>query len=228
MDKQRQSVAGPKTYGVIFLLMSAFVSFLIIMYSINSGVEFTWEKPVQQYFQHWNYGFVHTFFMYETELGSRLVIGIAALALMVWLLWKHKDLIGVGVVGILVASTDRLNVFVKHLVARDRPSIDPSIDAVGYSFPSGHAMLTIVTYGLIAYFVACHMKSAGRKALVWLGAFLIVLTTGVSRVVLSAHFPSDVLAGYCLGGVCLILGIKLYRIMKDYVQHRKNKPPVEE
>lgn len=223
MDNQRQKVAGPMTYVVTTLLLFAFISFLIIMYTINSGVEFSWERPVQSYFQQWNKGSAHYFFKYETELGSRLIIGVVTLVLMVWLWWKNRDYIGIGIVAIAVASTDRLNVFIKHLVARDRPSINPSIDAVGYSFPSGHAMLTIVTFLLVAYFVAQSMQSIGNKVLVWLIAFVLIITTGISRIVLSAHYPSDVVAGYCLGLVCFIIAVKLYRVLKSLL-NKKNNP----
>ncbi|WP_052343686.1 phosphatase PAP2 family protein [Bacillus massiliigorillae] len=221
MDKQRQKVAGPMTYVVTALLLFAFISFLIIMYTINSGIEFSWEKPVQTYFQNWNKGFTHTFFKYETELGSRLIIGIITLMLMIWLWWKKRDYIGMGIVAIAVASTDQLNKFVKHLVARDRPSINPSIDAVGYSFPSGHAMLTIVTFLLVAYFVSHHFELKGPKVLVWMGAFVLILLTGISRIVLSAHYPSDIVGGYCLGLFCLIIALKLYRVLKSLIKNKQ-------
>ena len=53
-------------------------------------------------------------------------------------------------------------------------------------------------------------------------AFLILIvlvgTIGISRIVLSAHYPTDVVAGYCLGLVCLLLTLKLYKVVNTFVQ----------
>lgn len=218
MDNQKQKLAGPATYIAAASLFICFVSFLVLMYSINSGVDFSWERPVQQYFQNWNEGNVHLVFKIWTELGSRLAIGLISLALIGWLLWKHKDFVGIAITAILVAGTDKLNVFLKNLVGRDRPAIDPSIDAIGYSFPSGHAMLSIVTFSIVAYFISKYIKAIGGKVLIWLIAVFFIVTIGISRVVLSAHFPSDIVAGYCLGFVCFILAIKVYKIVTPFVK----------
>lgn len=220
MDNHSQHYAGPRTYISAVLLIIAFISFLIIMYGINSGIEFSWEQPTQRYFQNWNEGYVHTFFKIWTELGSRLGIGLVTLALIIWLGWKSRDFVAVGISAILVVGADRLNVFVKELVGRDRPAIDPSIDAVGYSFPSGHAMLSIVTYGIIAYFVSRKLKKMSHKTLAWFIAILIIIITGISRIVLSAHYPTDVVAGYCLGFVLLIIAIKCYGFLSASINKK--------
>ena len=223
MGEQNQEYATRKTYFTAIVTVIAFITFMIIMYTINSGTEFSWEKPIQQYFQAWNEGAVHVFFTYWTELGSRIGIGLVTLLLAVWLGWKQKDFLAMAILALSVAATDRLNVFIKHLVARDRPAIDPSIDAVGYSFPSGHAMLSIFTYSLAAYFLTRVIRQKGRSSLVWIAAMVIIIITGISRIVLSAHFPSDVLAGYCLGLVCLIVTIKLYKLLVPLVNLKKKK-----
>ncbi|GAA3328577.1 hypothetical protein GCM10020331_073090 [Ectobacillus funiculus] len=49
--------------------------------------------------------------------------------------------------------TDFVNKWVKGVIARERPLLNEAIDAIGYSFPSGHAMLSIVTYGFVAFFL---------------------------------------------------------------------------
>lgn len=221
MSGQNQEYATRKTYFTAIVTVMAFITFMVIMYTINSGTEFSWEKPIQQYFQAWNVGGLHIFYTYWTELGSRIGIGLMTLLLVVWL-WKTKqDYVAIAIVAIAVAATDRLNVFVKHLVARDRPAIDPSIDAVGYSFPSGHAMLSIITYSLVAFFLTRAIKEKGKQALIWLAAMIIIIVTGISRVVLSAHYPSDVIAGYCLGFVCLIITIKLYKLLHPLLKLKK-------
>lgn len=221
MSGQNQEYATRKTYFTAIITVLAFIAFMAIMYTINSGTEFSWEKPIQRYFQAWNEGALQLLFTYWTELGSRIGIGLITLLLVVWIWRKQKDFVAIAVVAIAVAATDRLNVFVKHLVARDRPSINPAIDAVGYSFPSGHAMLSIITYSLIAYFLAKSFDEKGKKFLIWLAALFVILITGISRIVLSAHYPSDVIAGYCLGFVCFILTIQLYKLLVPLLKFKK-------
>ncbi|MBD3110264.1 phosphatase PAP2 family protein [Bacillus sp. AGMB 02131] len=221
MSGQNQEFATRRTYFTAIITVLVFIAFMAIMYTINSGIEFSWEKPIQHYFQAWNEGTVQLFFTYWTELGSRIGIGLATLLLVVWIWTKQKDYVAVALVAITVALTDRLNGFVKHLVARDRPSINPAIDAVGYSFPSGHAMLSIFTYSLIAYFLAKSFDEVGKKFLIWLAAIVVIVLTGISRIVLSAHYPSDVIAGYCLGLVCFILTIKLYKLLVPILTFKK-------
>lgn len=223
MDKQKAGMANAGTYVRSALVIIAFISFLVLMYGINSGHEFSWEKPVQRYFQSWNTGAAHVFFTIWTELGSRLLITLFTASACIWLAYKHKDYIGLGLTAILVAGADKLNVFVKELVARDRPMVNPAIDATGFSFPSGHAMLSIVTYGIIAYFLTVYSKEKGKKSVIWLAAALVILITGISRIVLSAHYPTDVVAGYCLGFVLLVMAIKLYGIISAWVRKGRQK-----
>ncbi len=211
--------AGFLTYSAAAIVIISFSVFLILMYGINAGKTFSFEHPVQTYFQSWNEGYVHLFFKGWTELGSRIGIGVALIAVCIWLGWKKRDFVAIGIAALLVTGADRLNVFIKYLVARDRPRIDASIDAVGYSFPSGHAMLIIVTYGIIAYFLSRSLSLAG-KAAIWLAAAAIILSVGISRIVLSAHYPTDVLAGYCLGLVMLLLAMKAYKAVKRRVDTR--------
>lgn len=95
---------------------------------------------------------------------------------------------------------------------RPRPDYstqDRSFDAIGPSFPSGHAMAAILFYGFLAWWL---LQNSSRPAAVrWRGALLLVLfgsLSGFSRFYLGDHYLSDVLAGYCVGfawlGICTL------------------------
>ncbi|MGN1401437.1 MAG: phosphatase PAP2 family protein [Bacillus sp. (in: firmicutes)] len=217
MDEQTQEYAGKSTYIRAGLVILAFITFLVLMYGINSEYEFSWEKPVQSFFQSWNSGFGARFFTIWTELGSIWFIGLSTILMCAWLAWKKRDFVAVGIVALLVVGGNRLNVFIKHLVARERPEVNEAIDAIGYSFPSGHSLLSIVTYGIVAYFLAYYSQVPGTRFLIWLGAAVIIAMTGISRIVLSAHFPTDVAAGFCLGFVLLVMACTLYPQLKHWV-----------
>ena len=223
MDKESKQTANFFTYVATALVVGLFILFLILMYCINSEVEFSWEKPIQVFFQNWNTGIGNVFFTYWTELGSYNGVIVSTVLLISWLWWKYRDYVAVVMVPLAVFLTDKINLFVKELVGRERPMVNPAIDAVGYSFPSGHAMLSAVTYGFAIYLLSKYAKNTKETFVIWITGIVLILTIGISRVVLSAHFPSDVLAGYCLGVVLLVLSLKVYNLLFSWVMKRKKK-----
>ena len=88
---------------------------------------------------------------------------------------------------------------VRVLVGRPRPPlVDPVASASGYSFPSGHAGGSAAVYGALALLGLAGIAWWTRLMLVT-GAALLVCAVAVSRVLLGAHYPSDVVAGVALG-----------------------------
>ena len=88
----------------------------------------------------------------------------------------------------------------KALVGRDRPAVD--LPVVGLpanaSFPSGHAMTSLVTWGVLLLIALPVVRARWRRPLV-LATVGLVLLVGVTRLALGVHFVSDVLAGWALG-----------------------------
>jgi membrane-associated phospholipid phosphatase len=121
-------------------------------------------------------------------------------------------LLGIVLVGQFV------KVGIKHLVARPRPTAEivnvfTSASEV-YSFPSGHTVLYTVFFGFLLYVTYTKVKSG---ALRWPLVVLLsvpLLTVAVSRVYLGAHWLSDTLGGYLLGGAILAAGIGMDRLWR--------------
>lgn len=80
-----------------------------------------------------------------------------------------------------------------------------------YSFPSGHAYCTVLVFGLFAYLAFTRLSSPYNILIPSILAVLVILI-GISRVYLGAHYPSDVLAGWALGAVVLLVLIKFMTI----------------
>ncbi len=99
---------------------------------------------------------------------------------------------------------------VKAVYHRPRPNY--AVDT-GYSFPSGHSFLSTVIYGMLAYYLTLNMERRAQR-FIWCVAILMVLMIGSSRVLLGAHYPSDVLAGFASGAAWLWCCLALRRLFR--------------
>lgn len=124
-----------------------------------------------------------------------LVVFIPLLAVLVWLRRRRQ----VVFVVVAIIGSSLLDTAVKLLVDRPRPVVaDPVTHAPGFSFPSGHAQAAMAGY-LVLLVLVVPLVRAALRALAVAVAALMVLAIGASRVLLSVHYLSDVLAGYFLG-----------------------------
>lgn len=155
-----------------------------------------------------------------TFLGSKWVIIILLLGTLLWLWMAKKDYFGMLLLFLSVIIGNELNKWIKDFYQRERPLIDPSIDAEGFSFPSGHAMMGIIFYGMLLYFILKELESKKIKVLVFGFISLLIFSIGCSRIILQAHYPTDVFGGFSLGFCLLALSIYVYerrskRILKS-------------
>lgn len=140
-----------------------------------------------------------------TELGGwQLLGGVVAIAGI--LLWRKGRLPSVVALALTAGGAALVNELLKWVVARPRPPA-PLESASGYSFPSGHVMMAVGFYGMCAWFAVRGQLSRTSKALVLIGAVIVTVLVGVSRVYLRAHWLSDALGGYAAGGAWLALCI---------------------
>ncbi|GIE94765.1 phosphatase PAP2 family protein [Paractinoplanes rishiriensis] len=125
---------------------------------------------------------------------------VAALGLVVWLVRRNARSLAWWV-GITMVAGGLLGVLLKVLVGRHRPSfLDPVANAVGYAFPSGHALnnaLGAAVFLLVLLPLVRHRP--GLRALLWVAAVVVPVVTAISRVALGVHWTSDVTAGLLLG-----------------------------
>lgn len=137
-----------------------------------------------------------------TFLGQPSVLVVLSLSLGIWLLFQHRRL-EATTLAIAALGAAGLNYWLKELFTRDRPALwDRVVDVRYYSFPSGHAMVSVVMYGLIGYLLA---KIFPRwRGLIFILTVLLVVAIGFSRLYLGVHWPTDIAAGYAAGLVWLI------------------------
>lgn len=149
-----------------------------------------------------------TIAVFITSFGSfrmSLIIALGA-ATLCWVSLRSKAYS----FGILSSFTAMwvLNTLIKEILQRERPSLQHLVEAGGYSFPSGHAMISMGFYGMIFAIWAIERKIRGRSLFLpcVLGALLILLI-GLSRVYLGVHFPTDIAGGYIAGIIWLVFTV---------------------
>ena len=159
---------------------------------------------------------------------SPWVFRIVVLAVAVWL-WRRgaKRLAAWAVVTIAIGGV--LGVVLKLLVDRARPSFpEPVAHASGYSFPSGHALNSAVTYLTIGALLArAESKRTVRLYLIGV-AVLLTLIIGASRVYLGVHWPSDVLAGWSVGAAWAVLVSLVARALQRRRTIEREPPPEQD
>jgi len=132
-----------------------------------------------------------------TFLGSATaVIPLSLLAL--WLLGRRVSSRAAQLSGAVLVGGVALEEGLKRMFHRPRPPRPWLTEASGFSFPSGHAMIGIIAYGLLAYWLWKLLPRPYNRLAAVL-AVLFFLAIGLSRVYLGVHYPSDVLAGFAAG-----------------------------
>lgn len=148
-----------------------------------------------------------------TFVGQPSVLVVISLGLGILLLIQRRRFEATTLV-IAALGAAGLNYWLKQMFARDRPALwDRVVDVRYYSFPSGHAMVSIVMYGLIGYLLATRFHR--WRVLIFSLTTLLVVAIGVSRLYLGVHWPTDVAAGYAAGLVWLIACILSLEIWQN-------------
>ena len=140
-----------------------------------------------------------------TQLGG--VIGIIVIAIILSIAIKDKKTSILIWINLIISTL--LNQILKYIIQRPRPTEFRLIDESGYSFPSGHSMVSAAFYGFFIYLIYKNMKNKNLKwGLVSFLSFLII-SIGVSRIYLGVHYTSDVLAGFLISISYLIIFITM-------------------
>ena len=178
------------------------------MTEIGNTFFFPWEVTLMEWLQAnisdaW-ISFMSFFSLFGEELPLILIVG--------FLYWSYDKQLGrkVGLIAIMGLTW---NTMIKNIVIRRRPYFDHEgidilrvvepeadiydISAQGYSFPSAHSTNAVTVFGSLAINL--------RKRWFTMIAIVIPLLTGISRFVVGAHYPTDVMAGWMLGLISVVL-----------------------
>ena len=109
-----------------------------------------------------------------------------------------------------------LNYVLKILFSRNRPADINLIVETGFSFPSGHAMISLGIYGFLIYLLLSSDKNKISKIIGTVSLVLLIFLIGISRIYLGVHYATDVIAGFVISASYLLLFIRfIYPKIKD-------------
>jgi membrane-associated phospholipid phosphatase len=158
------------------------------------------------------YKFVSTYLMSDfatpitkfiTNFGGAIFIII--LTVILFVIIKNKE-IGISIISNLVIIT-AINQILKRIVQRPRPTEYRIIEETGYSFPSGHSMVSMAFYGYLIYLIYKYVKNKYLKYISIILLSILICSIGISRIYLGVHYTSDVLAGFMISISYLIIYI---------------------
>lgn len=157
-----------------------------------------------------------------TNLGGVLVIG--ALTIISFILIKNKKISFTILLNVIIATV--LNLLLKNIIQRPRPDDFRLISETGYSFPSGHSMVSMAFYGFLIYLCIKYLKNKKIKIILTTFLSILIIAIGISRIYLGVHYTSDVIAGFMISICYLIIYtslVKKYIIEREDKNERENK-----
>lgn len=155
--------------------------------------------------------------LFITFLGKHQFLIPANLILIFYFLLVNKQTwFSIRIITISISSLV-LMVLLKQLFQRKRP-LSPLLKAAkGLSFPSGHAIMAVTFYGLLIYIVQHTIDHDWIRILITIFLITLALLIGFSRVYLRVHYASDVLGGFIIGLLWLLISLAIIKWLEGYV-----------
>lgn len=196
----------------INIIISAFlmIFFLIWTFLVSSGYTVSFDKVIYEGIIKFRCDFLDSFFKFITVFGNiNTIFFIACLFLIIK---RNKDALLLSVISVICPTVMYI---IKSIIKRQRPTILQLIDQGGYSFPSGHAMIAVCVYGYFIYYFYRHVKNKCLRNFICTFLVIFILLIGISRIYLGVHYPSDILGGYLISSIILIIIIDSFEIINS-------------
>lgn len=146
--------------------------------------------------------YITLFFKIITYLASSIFLLLICLLCIVFI--KKRKVSILIIVNLL--NTVLINLVLKSIFSRPRPLELMMIEESGFSFPSGHSMAALSFYGFLIYLM--WMKNYKNKKIITVFLIILVILIGISRIYLGVHFASDVISGFIVSLIYLLLFTK--------------------
>ncbi len=199
-----------KNLRALLISLSVFSLIIIVHQLLNDQIQIFDEKVYELFRPIIS---DHATFLFRLVTATGGAIFLVTLTILFILL--RKDRTTCIAIPLNLIFVTLLNILIKHLVARPRPTGINLIQETGYSFPSGHAMVNTAFYGFLIYLIYRNEPNKRKRNL--LCGFFALLIFGIcsSRIYLGVHYASDVLAGIGISLTYLCIFTKVYKEIRE-------------
>ena len=161
-----------------------------------------------------------TIFTWVSYIGAPVLVAAVVISLIV--LMRRRDWLRVWAVALVPGGGLLLSEILKLIFHRARPlTAAEFMTHPTYSFPSGHAMNSVISYGFLTLLLLDRVQQRSRRVAITLGAVVFIGAIGFSRVYLGVHYVSDVVGGWLAGVAWLIAGTGGYRFAQRHYFRRE-------
>ena len=223
--KQKKSWLSVLTIEVLFVLL-LLLALIIFIYAIR--MVFIVEKTdFDQNVFKWIAPYISPgltgFMSFITFLGKHDLLIPLNILLILFFIYRKERWFATRIAALSLSSL-LLMFTLKLFFQRARPDLPVIGDVSGFSFPSGHALISVVFYGLFIHMIWHEIKTKWLRNVLIVLLSIIILLIAFSRIYLRVHYASDVIAGIAVGFIWLVLSLNLIqRIEKRYVTKRALK-----
>ena len=184
--------------------------FATMIVLVKTGTASVIDDPIRSEILSWRTDWLTSIMKTITYLGNWQIITLICLILLA--IRKTRKTYGVplsiGALGVSLANKG-----LKALIMRPRPDIaEFLIEQGGWSFPSGHSITSMFFFGMAIWLIRKNVQSRKIANVLTVLLTIPLVLIGVSRVYLGVHYPTDVLAGWCLGMMAIALVTGLIKI----------------
>lgn len=181
------------------------VIFLILLISVYTGHIEQFDNSIYKVIEEMRNENLTKILIFITHLGGTISMILITTVLSLILICFKRKKIAIGIfLNLLISSCTYI--LLKNIITRPRPAVEEMlVEEIGFSFPSGHTTNNMAFYGFAIYLVYKNVKNKILRNFVCIIFAILAILVGFSRMYLRVHYPSDVLAGFCLGIILVIL-----------------------
>lgn len=196
-----------KRWKLLLFIFLLFINMIILTLKMFTSIDL--DYIVSQYVQQIASSLVYHVAFNVTKLGSSTFLVPFTIFIACVFILLYRSINKTALICSAPLITYLLNELIKIMIKRERPSILQSAHGTGYSFPSGHAMIPLVFYGFLLYYINKEISNRQFKLCITSLVTIIIALIGVSRIILNVHYLSDVISGFLFGFILLQLFIKI-------------------
>ena len=188
----------------ILIISILLIMFIVVSLFVITGITNDIDRIVYDFIIGFRCDFLDNYFKFITRCGNASYV-IIILGICIFLMRNRYALY----LCFCSSSSVVFNTIIKNIVRRDRPNVVRLITQGGYSYPSGHSMITMCCFGYLFYYVFNKVKNKYIKTFLLIILSFIIISIPISRIYVGVHYFSDVIGGLVLGS-CILFTIVNY------------------